>query len=201
VADRTNPAELDAGEYPFSEYVASRLLARVGAVELHASCVVMDAKAYVFIGDSGAGKTTISRLAASIGALVLSDDRTVIAVRDSTAYAWGTPWHGTGKQSSPGVAPVDALFLLAQDVETRVVDLHPALAVKEMFVRSIQTSVSQLEVERCLDTLEMLLELHPLRRLHFTPTVAAIQTALQPAVSGRSGLASCTPVSDDAKHR
>jgi hypothetical protein len=201
IPERTDPAGLDAGEYPFSEYVASRLLGRIGAVELHASVVVFDGLAYVFVGDSGAGKTTISRLGADAGGHVLSDDRTVIAIRDGIPYAWGTPWHGTGKQSSPGCAPVDALCLLAQDVENRVVPLSPAMGVKELFVRAIQSNVDRLEVEACLQTLEQVVALRPVQRLHFDRSVSAIHAVLDSGARGRSGLAFCTAVTDDAKDR
>jgi hypothetical protein len=201
VPDRTDPAVLDAGEYPFSEYVASRLLGRRGAVELHASAVVFGGLAYVFVGDSGAGKTTISRLAAEAGGHVLTDDRTVIAIRDDVPYAWGTPWHGAGKQSSAGFAPVDALCLLAQDVENRTVPLAPGLAVKELFVRAIQSNVDQMEVEACLQTLERLVALRPVRRLHFARSVAAIQTVLDSGAAARDGLTFCTAVTDDARDR
>jgi hypothetical protein len=45
-----------------------------GGVLLHSAAVVVDGKVHVFIGRSGAGKTTLSRLALAGGVAVLSDD-------------------------------------------------------------------------------------------------------------------------------
>ncbi len=53
--------------------VAYRLLELGGAV-LHSAGVVRDGAAYLFLGRSGAGKTTAARLSLAAGAEVLSDD-------------------------------------------------------------------------------------------------------------------------------
>ena len=166
---------LNVAEYPFSEYVASRLLARRGAVELHASSIVVDERAYLFVGHSGAGKTTISLLAEAGGASVLSDDRTIVRIGPGGPVAWGTPWHGTGKRSSPGSAPVDGIFLILQARANRVEPMSPALAVKELFVRSIQANVQESEVTACLATLERLATEFGVQWLHFVPAVEVLQ--------------------------
>jgi hypothetical protein len=53
--------------------VAYRLL-EVGGVVLHSAGVVKDGAAFLFLGRSGAGKTTVARLSLAQGAEVLSDD-------------------------------------------------------------------------------------------------------------------------------
>ncbi|MGH7664853.1 MAG: hypothetical protein ACRENI_11230 [Gemmatimonadaceae bacterium] len=159
---------IDVGRYPLSEFMACRLLSRRGAVELHASSVIIDRLAYVFVGDSGAGKTTLSRLAEAAGAIVLSDDRTILAVRQKGVLAWGTPWHGTGRQSSSGSARVRGIFLIEQDSRNRV---EPAMetsrALKELFVRLIQPRVRVDEVNSALDSLIGIQAAIPLRRFRF----------------------------------
>lgn len=184
---------LNVAEYPFSEYVASRLLAREGAVEFHASSIILDGKAYLFVGHSGAGKSTISLLAEGAGARVLSDDRTIVRIDDSGPMAWGTPWHGTGKQSSPASASVDGVFLLVQDRRNHVKAIDDARAVKELFVRSIQANVQESEVTACLATIERLVTEYGVQWLHFVPSDDVLQVIVAAGyANSRSGLSSCT---------
>lgn len=185
IAQDADPDALNVAEYPFSEYVASRLLARQGAVELHASSIVVDGRAYLFVGHSGAGKTTISLVAEAGGAGVLSDDRTIVRIGPDGPVAWGTPWHGTGKRSSPGSAPVDGVFLIRQARENRVEPMKDALAVKELFVRSIQANVQEGEVTACLATLERLATEFGVQWLHFTPAVEVLQVIVAAGYANR----------------
>lgn len=194
IARNADPRALNVAEYPFSEYVASRLLARRGAVELHASAVLLDDRVYVFVGHSGAGKTTISLLAEENGAQVLSDDRTIISIGADGPTAWGTPWHGTGQRTSSRFGPVDGVFLLAQDSVNRTSPMAPGMALKELFVRTIQPMVQESEVHACLKTLENLVTEFPVRWLHFTRSADAIAVAVASGYSQTSdGLTSCNP--------
>ena len=193
VAQDADRLALNVAEYPFSEYVASRLLARRGAVELHASSVVLGGLAYIFVGHSGAGKTTISLVAEEGGAEVLSDDRTIVQIGPSGPVAWGTPWHGTGKRSSAGFAPVGGIYLLVQDSENRIEPIKPSLAVKELFVRSIQANVQESEVTACLATLERLVTEFGVQSLHFVPSVEVLQVIVAAGYANNGGgLSSCT---------
>ena len=51
---------------------------RTGALHLHAGCVLFDKFACLFVGDSGAGKSTFTKLAVKHGARYLSDDSILI---------------------------------------------------------------------------------------------------------------------------
>ncbi|MEL6548316.1 MAG: hypothetical protein AAFQ82_27080, partial [Myxococcota bacterium] len=74
--------ELAVGERPYIPFrypldsIALKLMMNDGIV-LHASSVVIDGGAHVFVGMSGAGKTTIARLLQGRGE-ILSDERVVI---------------------------------------------------------------------------------------------------------------------------
>ena len=197
IARNADPRALNVAEYPFSEYVASRLLARRGAVELHASAVLLDERVYVFVGHSGAGKTTMSLLAEESGAQVLSDDRTIISIGADGPTAWGTPWHGTGKRTSSRSGPVDGVFLLAQDSVNRTSPMAPGTALKELFVRAIQPMVQESEVHACLKTLERLVTEFPVHLLHFTRSADAIAVAVASGYSQMSDrLTSCNPAAE-----
>lgn len=76
----------------FSQYAASR-----NALILHASVVVCDGRAFMFMGKSGTGKSTHSRLWLENfpSCTLLNDDcPMIIAGDDDTFLACGTPWSG-----------------------------------------------------------------------------------------------------------
>lgn len=65
-------------------------------IEIHASCTVKDGKGFLFLGKSGTGKSTHSRLWLKNipGAWLLNDDNPVIRIVDGTPRVYGTPWSG-----------------------------------------------------------------------------------------------------------
>ena len=67
-----------------------------GGVSIHASAVCLEGRAYLFLGKSGTGKSTHSRLwlESFPGSFLLNDDNPVLRVKDGTVVAYGTPWSG-----------------------------------------------------------------------------------------------------------
>lgn len=67
-----------------------------GAVSVHASCVEEDGNAYMFMGRSGTGKSTHSRLWIQNvpGTALVNDDNPLIRFSEGTCMAFGTPWSG-----------------------------------------------------------------------------------------------------------
>lgn len=63
---------------------------------LHASCPMKDGMGYVFLGKSGTGKSTHSRMwMENIPEVeLLNDDNPVVRVIDGKAIVYGTPWSG-----------------------------------------------------------------------------------------------------------
>jgi hypothetical protein len=166
--------DVNVGRYPFDEFVVSRLLSRTHGLLLHASAVILDGAAIVFVGHSGAGKSTISQLMEEAGLEVMTDDRTILTCEGAVVHAWGTPWHGSRRRALARRSPVRAMFLLKQ-AETH--EVSPALAqqtaVKELFVRLIQPRVKGDEVANCLDALAEVTGRVPLRELHFARSSSA----------------------------
>jgi hypothetical protein len=163
--------------YPIDEYLVARLLGQRGGVILHASSVAIDGRAFVFLGHSGAGKSTMAELASEAGAEVLSDDRTIVTIERGVATAWGSPWHGSCSKSSPTCAPIAAVLLLVQAPRSEVRRIDAGRAFSEMFVRVYQPTVDAGEVERVVDVLHLVASAVPSGELEFLPNETAFPVA------------------------
>jgi hypothetical protein len=168
--------EMELG-YPMDEYLMARLLARRGATILHASCVAENGGAYVFTGHSGAGKSTISSIAEECGWKVLSDDRTVLTLRDGVVRAGGTPWHGSHKSGLAESLPIHAIFLLEQADEDKAFGMEPSRAFAELVVRTVRPLADMTEQIAVLEVVERVVRSVPLGVLRFRPTPYALRVA------------------------
>lgn len=70
--------------------------ATAGTLLVHASVVVSDGRGYLFLGKSGTGKSTHSRLWLEHipGSRLLNDDNPVVRVEDGVTRVYGSPWSG-----------------------------------------------------------------------------------------------------------
>lgn len=86
--------------------------ATLGTLEMHASVIKRNGKAYMFLGHSGTGKSTHSRLwmSAFPDAQLLNDDNPI--VRDGIVY--GSPWSGKTPCYHNDQAPIAGIVLLHQ---------------------------------------------------------------------------------------
>ena len=91
------------------------------AVSLHASAVVSEGKAFLFMGKSGTGKSTHSALwIRHIGDTeLLNDDNPIVRVIDGKAFVYGSPWSGKTPCYRNVSAPVAAMVRLKQGPRNR----------------------------------------------------------------------------------
>ena len=121
--------------YPYSSDSVLRilhtlLLAREGGFLVHAASAVRNGRAFLFAGASGAGKTTISRLAPP-DVTLLTDEISYVRRQNEGYFAFGTPF--TGELAQPGEnlrAPVAALYLLAKGPENKIEPVAAAHAAR-----------------------------------------------------------------------
>lgn len=91
------------------------------AVSVHSSVVVHNGRAFMFMGSSGTGKSTHSRLWIENipGTKLLNDDNPIVRIELGQAVAYGSPWSGKTPCYINESAPVAAMVRLAQAPENR----------------------------------------------------------------------------------
>ena len=149
--------------------VHTLILARQGGFLVHAASAIRCGRAFLFAGVSGAGKTTISRLAPPDAAL-LTDEISYVRRAGNAYEAWGTPFAGElAKVGENQAAPLNTLFLLEKGPENRIEEIAEADAVR-LLLRNILFFADDPElVSLVFRSACEFVEKVPVRRLIFVP--------------------------------
>lgn len=173
VSQNANPYSLDS----VLRILHSLILAQRGAFLLHAASAIHDGRAFLFSGISGAGKTTMTRLAPA-GITLLTDEISYIRPTvDANAHpntggyaAFGTPFAGELARAGENCsAPISALFFLEQGPENRIDELSSAEAARRLMRNILFFAEDHALVEKLLSTACDFVSRVPIRRLTFYP--------------------------------
>jgi hypothetical protein len=123
-----NPFSLDS----VLRIVHTLLLARKGGFLVHASSAIRNGRAFLFSGVSGAGKTTMARLAPPDAAL-LTDEISYVIPQDGRYFAVGTPFFGELARVGENLrAPIECVYLLAKGAENKIEPVVGTEAVRAL---------------------------------------------------------------------
>ncbi len=149
--------------------VHTLILARQGGFLVHAASAIHHGRAFLFAGVSGAGKTTISRLAPA-DATLLTDEISYVRRAGNAYEAWGTPFAGElARVGENQAASLSTLFLLEKGPENRVEEISAAEAVR-LLLRNILFFAEDTElVSLVFRSVCEFVEKVPVRRLIFVP--------------------------------
>lgn len=164
-------------EYPIDELAMMHRLSQGEGVELHALGLVdQDGSGYLFLGHSGAGKSTTARLwMAEPGVKLLSDDRIIVRKHEGKFCMYGTPWHGDAGVASPAWAPVSAIFLLEQAPANQITPVAPVKAAAELFARSFVPHYLKQGIQFSLGFYDELTRSIPCSIFRFAPTESVVE--------------------------
>ena len=164
-------------EYPIDELVLMHRLALGEGVELHALGLAdQDGSGYLFLGHSGAGKSTTARLwMRQPGVPMLSDDRIILRQHDGNYRMYGTPWHGDAGVASAGSAPLTAIYFLEQAPAHQILPVAPPQAAAELFARAFLPHYLKPGIEFTLHFLDELTRSIPCSIFRFAPTEDAVE--------------------------
>lgn len=94
----------------------------------HSSAVICEGKAYLFLGKSGTGKSTHSRMwiSAIEGTELMNDDHPILrAYDDGKVIAYGSPWSGKTPCYRNVCAPAGGIVRITRAPENSIVRLRP----------------------------------------------------------------------------
>jgi hypothetical protein len=185
-------------DYPLDELVVMHRLGRERGVEVHAAGIRdAEGNGYLFLGHSGAGKSTTTRLwNQQPGMTVLSDDRIILRQhpgirqhqgpdrqspeRQSEVWMYGTPWHGEAAFAAPEKARIERLFVIEHAPEPTAADnaitrLNGTIAVGEIMARSFLPFHDPFALENTMSFLQEIVAFLPCYRLEFRPDSTAVE--------------------------
>jgi hypothetical protein len=170
-------------EYPLDELLMIHRLSMGHGAEVHGCGVLAaDGLGRLFIGHSGAGKSTTSRLwMKQPGVSVLSDDRIILRARDGHIQMHGTPWHGDAGLAAHASGRLDEIYLLEHGAENEIVRLEPSRAVAELFARMFVPHYSPAGLARLLQFAEEVASKVPISLFRFVPDTHAVEAILRAA--------------------
>lgn len=175
-------ARFVVGESPNSLEAAIRIavaaaLPEVGATIFHASGIEAGGEARLFLGKSGAGKSTIAALLDGAGAgRKISDELVVVSVAGEEPEALVAPFIGGAGLPHGARYPLASLELLAQSPQHRRRRLGPAEALAPLLRHLVSFARSPAANARVLEIGAALVDRVPCFELAFAPRadVAAV---------------------------
>lgn len=149
--------------------VHSLVLAQQGGFLLHSASAIRNGKAFLFMGVSGAGKTTISSLAPADVAL-LTDEISYVRPQNERYIAFGTPFAGELARVGENIsAPISSAYLLYKGPENRIDPVERGEAARALLTNTLFFANDQDLVQAVFNSALLFVERVPVFKLTFVP--------------------------------
>lgn len=113
-------------QFPFDEVLMINLLTLNTGVLTHACAVKYKGQGFMFVGVSGAGKSTMANLwKRQKGVTILSDDRIIVRRIKDKFWIYGTPWHGDARLCSPERVALTQIFFIQHAKNNMIKKISP----------------------------------------------------------------------------
>ena len=151
----------------------SLVLAREGGFLVHAASAIRNERAFLFAGVSGAGKTTMARLAPP-DATVLTDEISYVRRIGRNYKAYGTPFAGElARVGANTSAPLETLYLLVQGLENCIRPVAKIDAARALMRHVLFFAEEKEMVARVFDSVLEFVSHIEVAQLVFTPDARA----------------------------
>jgi hypothetical protein len=133
---------------------------------IHSSCVIDKGKAYMFAGNSGAGKSTAAEL--SEPRKLLSDEATIVKITPDRITVFNSPFRseleGTGAEEC---SPLVSIYMLNQAIQNKIIPLSKSNGLLQLIDKIFYWSHSPEETRNILGLLQYLANIVPIYELYF----------------------------------
>lgn len=144
----------------------SKLLLDRNGFLLHAASVLVDGRAHIFTGRSGAGKSTVASL--SPAGSVLTDEISLLRRVGPCWQAFGTPFWGEFRAGDMNCnAPISGIYSLIQAKQDRLERISPRDALRVLLPNVLFFSSRKQDNEQLLRILTDIVDAIPVYQLYF----------------------------------
>ena len=147
---------------------------------LHCSVLEHDGSGYAFLGRSGTGKSTHTKLWLTYldKTRVVNGDKPILQATEKGFIAYGTPWQGKEGWGCNAQIPLKGLCFLEQAKENSIVQLRPSEASLLLF-KQVLMPTEETQAEATLELLDRLLTTVPAYLLRCDISERAVKTSFE----------------------
>jgi hypothetical protein len=165
IRQSSNPYAIDS----VLRIVHSLILAREGGFLVHAASAIRNGKSFIFSGVSGAGKTTISRLAPT-DVTLLTDEVSFVRREGFQYFACGTPFAGElARVGANQSAALGGLFFLEKGPHNSIESIPPTEAIQRLMRNILFFAHDPELVKLVFQSVCEFASMVPMHRLTFVP--------------------------------
>ncbi len=172
--ERHGPLTINLFEHPLSQLALVNYLARGRGALLHSCGLICENLGWLFVGMSGAGKSTMAKIWQAAGKKILGDDRIILRRRNGVLRIYGTPWPGEVGIASPDSAPLTNIFFLEKSSRNVIRPVSPMEAVTRLLACSFPPLYNKQGMEFILDFFSQVIRDIPCYELGFVPDAGVI---------------------------
>lgn len=161
-----------------------------GCSAVHSSTIICRDGAVMFLGESGTGKSTHTRLWRENiqGAALLNDDSPFVALRNGEICVYGSPWSGKTPCYKNETYPLRAIVRLSQAPYNAMKKLHKLQAIGALLPSLPPAFVYDKVLEEALlEVLSKVLSQMPVYHLECLPDAAAAELSYKTIFGNENG--------------
>ena len=132
-------------------------------VLLHGSAVAVDGEAYLFVAQSGTGKSTHAKLWREFmgkRVIMVNDDKPLLEIKEKEVFVYGTSWDGKHHLNTNVSIPVKGICVLHRAEENYIKIENQQNAYMELF-KQVYRPKSKVKLQRVLCSLDRIVQQIP----------------------------------------